>query len=259
MKKKKSNKILTFTIVVAILALLFVGFLEFKDEIKEKIDEIKINKNKENTNFNEQDEIFKLTPKLDDIYSQLGWTAIITSFENYNAGGNYEVTKNKNLIEKEEDKQLLVMEYILSNKDNNSNFIIVGQDGTKINDTVIYPNDNTISAYYPYDLFNKEYKKLFSKSFNQNKRKISTDNNAYDKNSKYVYYHNKRGGLNGQYVEKMTIDKIEYDYVNNNYKSTLNIKYSQRQIDQSKVTNDQATLTYKWNNNNIDLISFVIN
>ena len=210
-----------------------------------------------NNKFDEEKEKEYLKTELDEISQSLGWVTIVSSFENYGIGGEYEPIRNKNLIEKTEDKQLFIMEKILENKENEKNFIVVNPN-TNEEDKEMLPTDDATLAYYPYKEFNTEYKKYFNQDLKREEAKKSALNNSYDNDSKYVYYENKRSGLNGQYVEKMIIDSIKYDSKNKKYTATVTIAYSKAQSEKLGYSSDKAELQYKKQGKNIILETLII-
>lgn len=230
------------SIVILILLVIIGGFIIF---------------NNNNNKFDEGTEKEYLKTKLDDITKSLGWITIVSSFENYNIGGEYEPIRNKNLIEKTEDKQLFVMEKILENKENEKKFVVINPN-TNEEDKDLLPTEDATIAYYPYNEFNTEYKKYFNEDLKSEEAKKSGLNNSYDKDSKYVYYENKRSGANGQYVEKMTIDSITYDSQNKKNIATITITYSERQAQKLGYNSDKAEIQYKRQGENIILESLIV-
>ena len=125
-----------------------------------------------NNTFNEQKETEKLKTELDNISKSLGWITIVSSFENYNIGGEYEPIRNKNLIEKTEDKQLFIMEKVLENKENEKRFIVINTNTNEVEKDALPTEDATI-AYYPYKEFNEEFKKYFNENIKNEEAKKS--------------------------------------------------------------------------------------
>lgn len=210
-----------------------------------------------NNTFNEQKETEKLKTELDNISKSLGWITIVSSFENYNIGGEYEPIRNKNLIEKTEDKQLFIMEKVIENKENEKRFIVINTNTNEVEKDALPTEDATI-AYYPYKEFNEEFKKYFNENIKNEEAKKSELKNTYDVDDNYIYYENKRSGANGLYVETMKIDSIKYDSKNKQYTAQITIIYSEKQIQKLGYNSDKAELTYKTKGENIILESLVI-
>lgn len=210
-----------------------------------------------NNTFNEQKETEKLKTELDNISKSLGWITIVSSFENYNIGGEYEPIRNKNLIEKTEDKQLFIMEKVIENKENEKRFIVINTNTNEVEKDALPTEDATI-AYYPYKEFNEEFKKYFNENIKNEEAKKSELKNTYDVDDNYIYYENKRSGANGLYVETMKIDSIKYDSKNKQYTAQITITYSEKQIQKLGYNSDKAELTYKTKGENIILESLVI-
>ena len=119
-KKKSKSNLGVLLIAVAIILLGGFGIYTLKNQ------EVDLDNNKtkdnnsikeDNSDFNETIETEYLNNKLEEIKSSLGFIAIITSIDKYNAGGDYVTKKNKNLLEETSDKQLFVMEQIITNKE----------------------------------------------------------------------------------------------------------------------------------------------
>lgn len=211
-----------------------------------------------NDDFEQQEEEKFLKNELDSISSSLGFLVIISSVDNYNDGGAYEPEKDQNLLEDNNNKQLFVMEQIVSNTDNYKNFIVLDLEGKALEEENIYPTDQFSIAYYPYELFSKEYNKYFNESFDIENRKKSNINTKYDNDKNYIFYENKRPGLNGMGVKNIEINSISYDNKNKKYKANLKLNYTERTLSILKSNNDNAQLTYTKNNENINLLSFEI-
>ena len=144
-------------IFVVIIILLLGGYLVYsKTDIKDKLNNKK--DTNINNNINTEDEKALLSKEIEDIYSNLGFLVILDAVHNYNAGGNYEAAKGENFIGNTSNRQLFVMQQILKDENNNSNFIILDSEGKDSNEKMS-PSDEYVMAYYPYDLFNQEYKK----------------------------------------------------------------------------------------------------
>ena len=65
-------------------------------------------------NFNEDEEIILLNDKLSEVGSPLGWLVIVDGISNQDSNGNYNLSFNTDLLDKYSNRQLFVMEYILS-------------------------------------------------------------------------------------------------------------------------------------------------
>lgn len=228
-------------IVILILVIILGGFIIFQNDNK----------------FNEEEEKQYLEEELNELTKSLGWITIVSSFENYNIGGEYEPIRNKNLIEKTEDKQLFIMEKILENKENESKFIIINSN-TEQEESGLLPTEDATIAYYPYEEFNVEYKKYFNQDLKVEETKKSGLNLTYDNNPNYVYYENKRSGVNGQYVEKIAIDSIKYDKQSKNNIAEVTITYSKAQTEKTGYNSDKAEIQYKKQGKNIILESLII-
>lgn len=248
-------------IIVVIIILLLGGYLVYsKTDIKDKLNNKKdtdVNNNV-NTNINTEDEKTLLSKDLEDIYSNLGFLVILDAVHNYNDGGKYEAAKGENFIGNTSNKQLFVMQQILKDENNNNNFIILDSEGKTSNEK-ISPSDGYVMAYYPYDLFNQEYKKYFSDDFDIDNRVVSNLNTKYDKDKKYVYYENKKQGLNGVNVTSIDITSVSYDSTTKTYTSSVKINYSDRARELMKIDSSDGTIKYTRGNNNLYLESFEIN
>lgn len=66
-----------------------------------------------------------LNNKLSEIGSPLGLMILVDGIDSWGNVKNFELRKNINLIEDEENRQLFVMEYILTYQDNYNKFIIL--------------------------------------------------------------------------------------------------------------------------------------
>ena len=228
-KKKSKSNLGVLLIAVAIILLGGFGIYTLKNQ------EVDLDNNKtkdnnsikeDNSDFNETIETEYLNNKLEEIKSSLGFIAIITSIDKYNAGGDYITKKNKNLLEETSDKQLFVMEQIITNKENYKNFIILNTIG-EVDKEIMDPVTETTTAYYPYNLFITEYKKYFNDTFQIENRKVSNLNNTYDKDENYIYYENRKAGLNGLSITKITINSISQNN-SNQYQANITLHYSER-------------------------------
>ena len=84
-------------------------------------------------------------------------------------------------------------------------------------------------------------------------------NTKYDKDKKYVYYENKKIGLNGINVTSMDITSISYDSNTKTYTSSVKINYSDRARELMKIDSSNGIIKYTRSNNNLYLESFEIN
>ena len=117
------------------------------------------------------------------------------------------------------------------------------------------PSDEYVMAYYPYDLFNQEYKKYFSDNFDLDNRVVSSLNTKYDKD--YVYFDNRHPGSNGVYVSMITSDKVEYK--KGEYIASIKATYSTRLADILDKETSNGIISYtKDGDNNIILKSFIL-
>ena len=135
------------------------------------------------------------------------------------------------------------MQQILKDENNNSNFIILDSEGKDSNEKMS-SSDEYVMAYYPYDLFNQEYKKYFSDNFDIYNRVFSILNTKYDKDKKYVYYENKKIGLNGINVTSMDIISVSYDSNTKTYTSFVKINYSDRASKLMKIDSSNGIIKY---------------
>lgn len=258
-KKKSKSNLGVLLIAVAIILLGGFGIYTLKNQ------EVDLDNNKtkdnnsikeDNSDFNETIETEYLNNKLEEIKSSLGFIAIITSIDKYNAGGDYITKKNKNLLEETSDKQLFVMEQIITNKENYKNFIILNTIG-EVDKEIMDPVTETTTAYYPYNLFITEYKKYFNDTFQIENRKVSNLNNTYDKDENYIYYENRKAGLNGLSITKITINSISQNN-SNQYQANITLHYSERLSNMLGVNSEIAKLTYQKEQDNIKINSYIL-
>lgn len=260
---KRKNKSNWKTVLIAMMIILLGGFgiyiltnqkinLE-NNSIKDN--NLKFNEKESNEKeLNEEDEKEKLNNKIKDIKSSLSLITILTSIDKYNAGGDYITKKNKNLLEHSASKQLFVIEQITTNKENYQNFIILNTNG-ELDKEITNPNEMATFAYYPYNLFIKEYEKYFEDAFQIENRKTSNLNNIYDKDKNYIYYENRKDGLNGLYISEITIDSIN-QVSSNKYQANLILNYSERLSDMLGVKSENAELIY--NKDTIKIDSYML-
>lgn len=249
-KKNKFNwKIILIGIIVVIIIIAGLNFINkyelFNDNFKEDL------------SFEETEEKKELSSNLEDIRSGLSIITVLTCIDKYNAGGDYVTKKNKNLLETNTSKQIFVMEEILKNEENNKNFILLDNEGKELK-TSNYPTEEGIYAYYPYNLFIEEYQKYFNDSFDIETRDKSSTDNKYDTNKEYIYYNNRRAGLNGLMIENIDISSVSKNS-NNEYQANIVLNYSKRLKEMLEADSEQATINYVKDNNKIKIISYEIN
>lgn len=241
-------------LIILIIIVLCIGgyFIYNNTDLKDKI-------NGNDTDVNQIDmtkEKESLSTDLEDIYNSLGLLAIYNSVHNYNDGGDYKIDTNKNLLANVSDKQLFVMEQIVSDTSLDKNFIILDSEGKVVNEDMS-PRDQLVTVYYKYQLFNDEYQKYFSGSFDNDNREVSKLNNKYDNDKNYIYYNNKKLGLNGVNVTNMKVMSIDLDN-DNVYNATIEVNYSDRAKELLKIDKSNASIRYTRNNNKMYLVSFEI-
>lgn len=253
MKNNKTNG--AFLVIIVLLIIVGIGAIGYFISHDEANTNTEVDNNK--TSFNEVEERENLNTNIKDIERSLGWLAVVSSIENYNAGGDYEVVTNKDFLEDISNRQLFVMEQILNNTDSYKDFIVL--NGFSLEETdELDPTDETSISYYPYDLFNIEYKKYFGEDFKVSKAKVSNSKTKYDSDSNYVYYENKRSGANGLYVSSITIENVEYDTNTKTYTASISLNYSERAIQNLGIDSNQATLSYLRDNDSIILKSLIV-
>lgn len=194
-----------------------------------------------------------LNNKLSEIGSPLGLMILVDGIDSWGNVKNFELRKNINLIEDEENRQLFVMEYILTYQDNYNKFIILDRIQKNILDD-ISPTDDDVLAYLGYDDFNNYYKDLFGHDFDIiNSKKGGT---LYD--NKYIYYDNRRSLLNGLYVPMMMVREIKYE--NGCFVADIDVQYSEMARKILGYDSDSATIIYNRNSDdNIILKSLILN
>lgn len=253
MKKiKKKNNIGTIIIILIIILLVVFFAYKLNNDIKDNnID----NNNKE---INENEEKISLEETINNIKNPLSIITIVTAIDKYNAGGDYITKKQVNLLEDTSLKQLFIMEQIINNNSNNSNFIILDSNGNLSNEE-LEPNTDGILAYYPTSLFKEEYNKYFIDSFDYKKRKVSSANNKYDSNDEYIYYNNRRSGMNGLYIEEIKINSIKrLSKTNDEYEASITLTYNNKLSELLNVKEETAKITYIKDNTNNKLSSYIL-
>ena len=262
MEKEKNNRgvIILLTVIIVILAVLCILFATGAITLNTKTSENttketsnsqpNTTENKEQTSENNVNEI-DFNQFLNNITNSLSWLVVLHSSPEFGE------RKNIDYLSTIEDKQMFVMEYILSNQENYKNFVVISVPGGEI--TSDSPTNQATLAYYPYSLFNQEYKKFFDKDFDASKRiKAAGSDNKYNENEQYVYYANRRPGRNGQYVSNMTVEDTKYDENTKTYTALVNMTYSDKLAQQIGVNSEKAEITYSINNSNIILKTFII-
>ena len=268
MKDKKTVILVTIIIVLlVIIALLLIGF-----EKKSKLAKITgIDDTKTNIT-NKTVDIQKVQTFLNN-YSN-SFSAIFKANSVFNEGSKLTISKNTNYLDKEENKQLFIMTKIDNDEEkiNHKNFIIFNSIG-EIDKTETCTKCDGSTAYYPYNLFNVEFMKVFNRNFDTTKKAISdygTSNSEdsdidyskseivkYEKSNDYVFYNASIGGYNIE-ISKIEVLNSNYNSTNQNFTSDLKLTYNDAVKEVSGVTNDNAKITYKVVNDNIILESFMI-
>lgn len=235
---KKINFILW---VIGTISFVIAGYIIYDNFIK----------NEEDVIINKEEELSIINSRLSEIGSSLGWLIIVDVIDNQDSNGNYNVTYGKNLLSDYEDRQLFVMEYILSNNINFDKFVVISAFNNSITDEMA--TDDFTIAYLDYDIFNSYYSDLFDDEFDLNKAKKG--NTSYD--STHVYYENRRAGSNGVYVSMITCNNVEY--MDGRYTSDITITYSTRASELVGTNEDYGNIVYtKDITGNIKLTSFIL-
>ena len=253
MKKKKNGNLGVMIIAIIMIVLALVGAYLLKEK---KVSENPTSGENNNITLNETEEKEVLNQTLKEMEASLGFLAVLTSIDKYNAGGDYITKKNVNLLKDTKSKQLFVMEQIVKNTENDKNFVILNMNGEVDTEENIPTTDGT-TAYYPTDLFKKEYAKYFKETFSLEERQVSTFNNTYDKDTNYIYYENRRAGANGLSVTGITIEKIEV-LSSSKYQASITLNYSDRLATMLGVDSESAKLVYQRNEDNIQIDSYMI-
>ena len=149
------------------------------------------------------------------------------------------------------------MEQILLDTSNYGKFVILDTEG-KEEISGVTPSDEYILAYYPYDLFNIEYKKYFNDNFDIDNRIKSNIKTKYDNDDNYIYYENKKLGLNGVGITKMEVNDISYDDKSNVYTSNVKINYTDRAKNLLNVDSHDGIIKYVRDKDNLYLVSFEV-
>lgn len=197
-----------------------------------------------------------LTTEIKNVSKNFGYILLLDSIDNYNKGGKYEPEKDKNILSSTSYKQIFVMEQILFDTNNYKDFIVLDSNGEETEEDVL-PTENTAISYYPYDKFNKEYKKYFDGDFAYSSSLKGVTNNKYD-NERYVYYPNRRAGLNGMGLSDIIINKITYDNKNNEYSAYIKINYNNTTKSITGMDSSTGILKYTRTNYKINYTSLEI-
>ncbi len=240
-----NNKFLTTLVVIALIFILVLavyigaGVISSDSNLDRK--------------FNEDKEIEFLNDNLSEVGSSLGVLVLMTGIDNSNSNRSFKLEKNIDLLENEENRQLFVMEYILTYQNNYDKFIVLDSDEKVVLSNAVPTDSNTI-AYLKYEDFNFYYNKLFGNDFNLSDS--IKGNTLYD--AKYVYYPNKRNMLDGLYVPMISALNIKYE--DNYFVADVKVYYSEMIRKIIGYEYDMATLIYSKNGNGDMLLnSFVLN
>ena len=240
-----NNKFLTTLVVIALIFILVLavyigaGVISSDSNLDRK--------------FNEDKEIEFLNDNLSEVGSSLGVLVLMTGIDNSNSNRSFKLEKNIDLLENEENRQLFVMEYILTYQNNYDKFIVLDSDEKVVLSNAVPTDSNTI-AYLKYEDFNFYYNKLFGNDFNLSDS--IKGNTLYD--AKYVYYPNKRNMLDGLYVPMMSALNIKYE--DDYFVADVKVYYSEMIRKIIGYEYDMATLIYSKNGNGDMLLnSFVLN
>ncbi len=240
-----NNKFLTTLVVIALIFILVLavyigaGVISSDSNLDRK--------------FNEDKEIEFLNDNLSEVGSSLGVLVLMTGIDNSNSNRSFKLEKNIDLLENEENRQLFVMEYILTYQNNYDKFIVLDSDEKVVLSNAVPTDSNTI-AYLKYEDFNFYYNKLFGNDFNLSDS--IKGNTLYD--AKYVYYPNKRNLLDGLYVPMISALNIKYE--DNYFVADVKVYYSEMIRKIIGYEYDMATLIYSKNGNGDMLLnSFVLN
>ncbi len=240
-----NNKFLTTLVVIALIFILVLavyigaGVISSDSNLDRK--------------FNKDKEIEFLNDNLSEVGSSLGVLVLMTGIDNSNSNRSFKLEKNIDLLENEENRQLFVMEYILTYQNNYDKFIVLDSDEKVVLSNAVPTDSNTI-AYLKYEDFNFYYNKLFGNDFNLSDS--IKGNTLYD--AKYVYYPNKRNLLDGLYVPMISALNIKYE--DNYFVADVKVYYSEMIRKIIGYEYDMATLIYSKNGNGDMLLnSFVLN
>ena len=256
MEKSNNKGALVIGILIGIIIVLLVGIGLFATNI------ISFGDKSQSTNTttdedvsqedNSDDDNMDFNSFLSSVSGSLGHLVVIHTLPQYGERKNNDYLKNV------DDRQTFVMEYILTDASSEKNFVKINGSNNQKDDSLDVRHETTI-AYYPYNLFNNEYKLLFGEDFKAAERITSVGGtNEYDESENYVYYINRRAGFNGFNVSDMSVEKTIYDDTNNSYTATVNMTYSDRLSENLGVKSEKAEIVYSVSNSSIILKSFII-
>lgn len=201
--------------------------------------------------FDRDKELEIINDKLVEIGSPMGWIIIVDGINNQDSNGNYIISYDSNLFDNYVYRQLFVMEYILSDKNNYNKFKVI----SAFDNSIIYgsPTDDFTLAYMNYDEYNSYYKSLFGEDFDLSNSKKG--NSSYD--DEYVYYENRRAGSNGVYVPMIQAYNVSYN--DEVYTAEAVVTYSTRASELFGEEESNIVIEYiKDINDNIILRSFTL-
>lgn len=246
--KKKNNTLVIVLMLVIIFLLVGFYILFLTDTISFNNNNIN-NKEDNNSMNNENIEVSNINDFINEYYSVLGWNYIVSKRKEING----QINKNEDILSSISNRQLIIGEYISSNQNNESKFIVFnGIDGSKIDSNNLH--SETSIAFYPYEDFNIEYKKMFGEDFDISKQEIVKSDKEYLDYTKYVYYINYRAGSNGIYVKEMSTYDNKCD--NNNCSVKVKMLFSDRFKEEFGFNTSNALINYHIKNNLIALDSF---
>ena len=235
------RKINSLFYIIGIVCIVIAGYILIDKFIEDN--DIKIN-------FNEDEEIILLNNKLNEVGSPLGWIIIVDAINNQDRNGNYIIGFDKDFLEDYKYRQLFIMEYILSIKNDYDNFIVLDMDGNMIQEA---PTSDFTLAYLEYNEYNNYYKSIFGDDYDINRG--MEGNTKYD--NTHVYFDNRRAGTNGVYVSMMQATSVEYK--NGVYIGEVLVTYSTRASELVGASLDAAIIKYtKDIDDNIILKSFIL-
>ena len=205
-------------------------------------------KNDENSENNSVENV-DINNFINKYTSVLGWNYIISKRKEVSG----QIGNKEDMLSSIANRQLIVGEYVSSIQDNESKFIVFNDvDGSKIDSADLH--HETSIAFYPYEDFNMEYKKIFGVDFEIAKQEFPKSDNRYVDRTKYVYYLNYRAGSNGIYAKKMST--YENECIGSNCSVKVKIIFSDRFKDEFGFDTTDALITYHITNNLIALDSF---
>ena len=198
----------------------------------------------------------RLKNHLNDIKNPISFVVLKEANVTKNQNGDtLLLKKNVNLLASEENKQLLAMEYILKDLGNNKNFVVL-KDNKEVTGEK-NPLETGTLAYYPYNDYNIIYKKLFNKDLDITTKKISTQNNQYDKSKDFVYYNNSRSSTD-LLIDSFTVETTNHDEITNKYTASVSMKYNEALATKVGSPTDEVEVIYSLANNEIIIESFMI-